>query len=230
VAPAAFIAAAAATYAAGPKTFTFLTPSSVKERDSMLAFVATDSAASTIASLPAGWELLATYTLAARRLFVLRRFAAEEEPASHVFTMSSAVDQGALLLVYRGLDLNAALIEGSATQIATSTNFVCPSRTLVAYSDLYLGIVFVSSSNVAVTHPAGTTERIDAGDAGIATEMEAFELLPEVTGATGTKAATTGANQSGLAASVLFATLPPQPAPSITPDIPGAIGFTNVGV
>jgi hypothetical protein len=230
VAPAAFIAAAEATYAAGPLTFTILTPPATKVGDSMIALIGTDSATSTIASSPAGWTTLATYTTAARRFFVLRKPATDEEPASHVFTMSSAVDQQAVMLVYRGLDTNFGVIEGSATQITTSTSFICPSRTLVAYSDLYLGIAFVSSAAVAVTNPGGTTERHDATDGAIATSLEVFELLPEATGATGTKTATTAATQSGLAVSILLSVLPPVPAQSLVPDVPGAIGFTSVGV
>ncbi len=35
---------------------------------------------------------------------------------------------------------------------------------------------------------------------------------------------------SGLAAAIALATLPPMPAPAITLDVPGAIGFVTVGV
>lgn len=236
--PAAFIAAVAATFpVSGTTGISVLVPSTTKPGDTLLVVVpGTSSAAGDVdvASLPAGWSVIGRFVSAGNKIVnVARRIATDAEPPSHLIpTVAAANNVGGVLLVYRGLDAGAALVAGGIADVTASTNFGCPSLALTSYSDLYLGIAFVSSASVAVTAPAGTTERFDAAEAppGFTDQLEVFELLQEATGATGTKTATTAAAQTGLAAALLLAAVPPRLAPSITPDVPGAIGLVTVGV
>jgi hypothetical protein len=101
---------------------------------------------------------------------------------------------------------------------------------MASINDMYLGIAGVTSASVSVTPPAGTTEREDQAITG-GRELETFDLHPEATGATGTKTATTGANQSGVAISVALAAAPLIAVDrTIKLDPPGTIGLPTVGV
>lgn len=137
------------------------------------------------------------------RVAVARRVIRETDPPVllvHVGSPGSTTLS--CVLVYRDL-ADVATISASGSEIAASTNFVCPSRTLARYSDLYLGIVAIRSAGVAVTPPAGTTERYEDTTGGHT--LEAFELRAEAPGATGTKTATTAAAQTGTANSMALA-------------------------
>lgn len=225
--PAAFIAVTAGVQAIDRVAFT--TPSAVKTRDTLLAIIASiDPDEAQVVDMPEGWEQLAEFPLLNGIITILRREVVDEEPPTHEVALVADPFVVAALIAYRGLDANSPMLEATATAINASTNFVCPSRTLTTYSELYLGLVFVSAS-VAITHPAGTTERYDANGAG-PSRLQIFELLPELVGATGTKTSTVAAPQSGVAASALFKVQATPLVQSLVPDVPGAIGFVEVGV
>jgi len=234
--PAGFIAAAGATLSidgAGATRLTALVPSTVQPGDSLLFVIAAnDLTTGDVApsALPGGWSTLERLATATRVANVLRRVATDTEPASHtiatVGTTGAGIPVGGVLLVYRGLDTGAAQVGGAIVDVTASTAFPCPSLTLAAYSDLYLGIA-MNTTVATYVPPAGATERFEAGTS---VELEVFELLREATGATGTQTATASAAVSGLAAAIALRALPPLPAPAITPDVPGAIGFVTVGV
>jgi len=234
--PAYFIAAAGATPSiggTGATRLTVLLPSTVQPGDTLLFVVAANDLATgdvASSSLPAGWSVLGRLATATRVANVLRRIATDTEPPSHtiatVGTTGLTIAAGGVLLVYRGLDAGAARVDGGAVGVAAATAFACPSLTLAAYSDLYLGIA-MTPAEATFAPPAGTTERFEAS---LNVELEVFELLQEATGATGPQTATASSAVSGFAAAIALRTLPPLPAPAITPDIPGAIGFVTVGV
>ena len=239
--PATFIVAAAPSFSNDPGSghvvMTFLTPAATKPGDALIILVPAASLALggiDPAKLGAGWTVIGTTAAASGlALSIVRRVATDTEPPSHAVTvLDTPTTIAGALLVYRGLDNGAALIAVSAVDVGVNTSFPCPSRTLVAYSDLYLGIAFTSATGAAVfTAPAGTTERFNLTEVFTSTvQLQVFELLKESTGATGAQQTTAAASETGLAASLLLATLPAQLAPSITPDIPGAIGFVTVGV
>jgi hypothetical protein len=236
--PAAFIASATCSFSTvgGRGVLTFLTPSTVALGDTLLLAVTSfdlTNGAADASQLPGGWGVVASYlSTSAQIVTILRRIATDTEPPSHAITLTGITSACGALVVYRGLDSGAAVVAGAISDIVASTSFVCPSLTLTTYSDLYLGIAWVSNGSVAVTAPAGTTKRLDAAQTptGAPCELAVFELLEEATGPTGTQTATTAAAHNGLAAAIALKTLPPLPAPAITPDIPGAIGFVTVGV
>jgi hypothetical protein len=239
--PAAFIAAATCSFSTSPTTgnavLTFLTPATTKPGDTLLIAVmsidSTDGAVDT-SRMPSGWSVVATYgpTQLGQIATVVRRLATDTEPPSHAVALAGLAIAGGALLVYRGLDGGAAVVDGGIADVDISPAFPCPSLTLTTYSDLYVGIAWVSNGSVPVTPPSGTTERLDVAQApfGAPCELAAFELLKEATGPTGAQTATTIPLHSGIAAAVALKTLPPFPAPAITADIPGAIGFVTVGV
>lgn len=231
--PAQFIAKATGATVGGLAFHqAFTTPATRKPGDTYVAVVVQDPQPSHVDLTFAGnvgWEELAEIELANATVIIARRVAAEADPATLDLYLTSV---GAFILsalfLYRGLDNAAAAIGASGSNIAASTNFACPSRTLAAYSDLYLGIVGVTSAAVAVTQAAGTTERHEA--LGTKT-LELFDLFAEASGATGIKTATTAANQSGVAASIALATLPLIGAGRSFSLLPiGGIGLPLVGV
>lgn len=235
--PAVCMGAVAGAFADGPELdwIQFVVPSSTKPGDTMIAIVGGDSNLIDVDNTVPGavlWEQLAKLTVANGTILLARRTVLADDPAEvdlHLdadASFSSALS----LLVYRGLDTSAALLGASASNIAASTNFSCPARDFTRYSDLYIGIALVTSAAVAVTHPAGTTERQDfshfAGK-----QICVFDFLLEATGSTGIKTATTAANQSGIATSLALQGMPaPGFGRSFTFTPMGAIGLPLVGV
>lgn len=220
--PASFIASVAGVWSAGPKQYSFLIPSTVKPGDSMLIV----SLHQTSLTVPTGWSLVVNDTSADFAIVIMRREVTESEGAAVVVTYGgpSGSNYPAVLLVYRGLNgAQLAPIASSFANVVGSVTFPCPSRTLTTYSDLFLGICQATIAGRTFTPPAGATERFD-------TDVEVFDLFPEAVGATGSKDATASAASQGTALSLIFAAGPVQIAPSIVPDVPGAIGLVTVGV
>ena len=230
--PVGFFAAQPSTFASSSGQLTLLVPSATRPLDVLLALVVVPNASSLAA--PAGWTELAslagsvTYTL-----HVFRRVAAYDEPAQHVFQCSvgASPDPVALLLLYRGLDASAALIATARTEVSSSgTAFPAPSVTLVNYSDLVL-LAYYGTKNPpgTFTPAAGTTQRGYVAGSAQGSLMVA-DYLQEAIGATPTESATESGASTGFAATIAVQATPVQVAPSIVPDVPGAIGFVTVGV
>lgn len=228
--PAQFIAKVAGSWTAATDLVTFATPTIARPGDQLLAVIACDTLVDDLVE-GQDWETIGILTAGTARALVVRHICAGDEPASLSLQLDSVPSWSlSVLLVYRDLDDTAALVGNTASLITTSTNFQCPSQTLTTYSDLYLGIVIVTSAAVSVTEPAGTTERHDGTAGGVSKELEIFELLTEVTGATGSKTATTVAPQTGMAASIALKAKPTLRPAAIVPDVAGAIGLVTVGV
>lgn len=225
--PAGFIAKVIGTRVGA--TFSFAVPAQTKRGDTFVMIVGCEAALTTfLAAANPDVDFVDSADVVNGRIHVVRRIAEDTDPPI-LSIVGDAAPAWALsvLLVYRGLKAQAS-VSMSGSQIAATTNFACPSRTLAAYSDLYLGVALVTTAATAVVPPAGTTE-LHEEQAGGRT-LEVFELLAELAGATGAKTATTGANQSGGAASVALAAQDVLPASAIVPDVPGAIGLVEVGV
>lgn len=231
--PIGFIAGAAATAAGG--AFTFAVPSSASPGDVLIAIVATTDTSTALSLTTSDFDVLAHLeknppATGRGQVWILRHVVIDGDVAQLVATPSIAPTNGAAaILLFRGIDPGAELVAGDTSNVVGSKNFVCPSEVLASYSDAYLGIAFAEAA-VAITPPAGAAELADVAGVFGACELEVFMVLPEAVGVCGTKTATTGANQSGIAAAALVAAQPVLVAPSITPDIPGAIGFVTVGV
>lgn len=210
----------------------FPTPSAARVGDTYLAFIVQAPGTSHVdATNPAnaGWTELAELELTNATVIIARRPVADGDPAAlDIFVTNAGGWILSALLVYRQLDNAAAVVGASGSNIAATTNFTCPAQTLTHYSDLYIGIVGITSAGVAVTPPAGTSEKHEHTLA--ARELELFVFHAEATGSTGAKTATTAANQSGVAASIALAAVPVVVAPSMIADVAGAIGLPAVGV
>ncbi len=236
--PAVFVAAAAGTYDPFSEDCSFALPSATKPGDTLIFVIAS----------PSGDTLNGDATLASNdflefvdapfppsgdpsRIMVCRKiFEASDGPSITIDLNDPGNPILCAVLVYRDL-ANVASLGASGTETAgvPTTNFVCPSRTLTRYSDLYLGIVTIATAAVAVTPPAGTTERFEQQISGCT--LEVFEFLKESAGATGTKTATTVANQQGGAISIALSTNGPRgfgKAIKISPA--GCIGLPTEGV
>lgn len=227
--PAVFVDKAVGVDTAGD-LITFTLPATVRAGDVLLALVAGDpTQTGPTADSLLEWSLLTTLAVGPAIVYVLRRTATDDEGVSTAIAFNGAWLMG-VLMDYRGVDAAAAAIGSAIANIAASTNFACPSETLARYSDLYLGIAVVTSAATGVTPPAGTIERHEQQAGG--RTLEVFELLAEAPGATGTKTATTGANQSGVAASIALAALPTLHGLDypIVLDPPGTIGLPMEGV
>jgi hypothetical protein len=209
---------------------TFTLPVTARAGDTLLAVIASDPTQTGPSNGDREvWDVLAELAVGSAKVYVLRRTVAEDEGIETSIDFNGAWLQG-VLMVYRGLDDGAAALGSAISSIVASTNFVCPSETLVRYSDLYLGIVVVTSAVVLVTNPLSSTERHE--ELGANATLEVFEILPEAPGATGTKTATTAANRTGVAASIALASLPTVQSSlvAIALDPPGTIGLALEGV
>ncbi len=189
----------------GDSSITFAVPSVARARDALIAVVV-----DVVDNIPIdsdSWELLATWANSTAKIWVFRHEVAADDPSAVELAFVDPFTAGiGVLLAIRNTNVGASVVSESASTITASTNFVCPSRGLSTYSDLYLGFAFVETNEVAVAPPAGATEIIENQYDG--KTLEAFAYYHEAIGPTGTKTATTGANQSGVAASIALAADP----------------------
>lgn len=219
----------------GGVTQSFAVPAATKPGDKQIAIIAVAPQISHVdvddGDNPYGWEELAAIALTSATIIVARRTALDDDPDTLTLKVTAAATWVmSAMETYRGdLDTTAA-VGAAGADVAASTSFACPSQNLARYSDLYLGIAVVTSAGVAVTPPAGTTERHEHSAAG--RTLQAFDLLPETPGATGVKAATTGANQTGSAASIALTTTGLIGGKSLTDvsPVPGMLGLPMWGV
>jgi hypothetical protein len=233
--PVGYFASATSTYDVMAGTCTLLTPSAVRTNDVLLALLAAPTT-STITP-PAGWVEIASVPASGPvpvSMTLYRRIAAAAEPAQHVFAGTPGVTPHVLgiLLLYRGLDRGAAIVDNQSIDVNPgNTAYPAPSITLQTYSDLALFVYF----NQAATPPdwtpaAGTTARATNKASSGTGSLFVADQLVEAVGPTGTRTAT--ASQSGIGHAAAFALKaePTLPAPSIVPDVAGAIGLPTVGV
>lgn len=233
--PAVFVAAAAGDVAGGGMAF--FVPGAARVGDVLIAIGATHDNSTVTALIPAesDFEILANLELVPPatgrgQVWVGRHVITGSESGELALAMtSSPAKLAAVSLLYRNLNRVAPIVAGQTSNVVASTNFVCPSLALAAYSDLYLGISFVEAA-VAVTQPAGALERFDGAGFG-GCQLEVFELLLETPGATGTKIATTAGAQSGIAAAIALAAGAVLGFDKgISFDPPGAIGLPKDGI
>ncbi len=231
--PIVFIAAAAAIYDAGAGSLVVQTPLAVRPGDELFLVMAFHTGVFPVFGVDGsdsiatadGWAYAYT-TNAANTIVVMRRTVTDDEPGTHSATFTPATVGQAALIAYRGTDPSVAVVPALTSSVAVK-NHVCPSETLPDYSSLYLGIVMLVDG-LAVTAPAGTTVRLASDDA--THSITLFDRLPEVLGATGTKTATTVANKTGLAASLLIGAQPVARGHTFSIAPIGSIGLPTVGV
>lgn len=228
--PALFITKVAAT-APSSTTWQIALPAAAKPGDTVLLVVGCDTGQTGLnaASSP-GWESIGNTAIVGSRAILLRYELTGAEGPTITATMTGARTWGfGAALVYRALAKGEPIVGQSSTTITSSTNFSCPGIALVRYSDMFLGVVVVTSAATAVTPPAAGTERDEQQSGG--RTMEVFEVLKEAPGGTGTQTATTGANQSGLAASFAIVAGPLLASDKVIAFEPsGAIGLPTEGV
>lgn len=212
-------------------------PLTVKPGDVMIALRSGDGDATSnrldTTNNAYGWKELGFSTQAQANFLACARVAKSDDPPTVEMQTNGAFTwEEALLVVYRNLD-PAILQVGAvaANNVAASTNFICPSQLLTKYSDLWLGFVAVKA-DVAITTPVGTTKRLETVGYAAGRRFCAFDFLAETPGATGTKTATTGANQNGVAGSLAIAAsglLGGKSLSGISP-VPGMLGLPRRGV
>lgn len=204
-----FVAAAAATFTIPLITAlgNIVTPDGITVGDTMLIAASTLTVNGLPAAPPTGFTLLvALQSTATARCAVYRRIATGAELTSYdIPFQNGALVTTALMLVYRLLDGSAALVGSAIVDVVANTAYPCPSQTLVATTDLYVGLCSTFSDPATYTPPVGTTERLDA--AFVVDEAQAacaFDFQPGTTGATGTLTATASNSTNGIAVSLAF--------------------------
>lgn len=234
--PVVFVASAgAASSASGGRSIAVAnTPALAQPGDTLLFVIAASDPTTGLvdtALLPSGWEVATALTGGASAFTICRRIVTAAEPATHTITCAGSPAMVAALLCYRGLDTSSA-VAGSLTSITTATAFVCPTRTTAAYSDMYIGVVFAITAPTFLP-PAGTNTRLNATlvyNGSQSMKLVIFDLVTEQVGLTGTKTATASSSTTGFASSVLVVSTPPPTLQAIVADVPGAIGFVDIGV
>lgn len=191
-------------------TITLATPAGVVPGDTLLllAFSGDISQSDlTTGSLPSGWSLLSRIDIndGTPRVSVLaRRAVVPGEPASHVFPMT-ATGAGApvlgVIVAYRHLDNTADLVAASAVTVVNATSFPCPSLTMPATNDVYLGWAPTNNNTASATCPDGSIERVDQGAAQSGfNRAVVFDLDLSTGGSTGTQTVTMSTSVTGMAA------------------------------
>lgn len=234
--PVGFFASAVGAYSSANGTEIFLTPAAARPNDVLLALIAAPTSSPMVA--PSGWALLASDASGAPVSFttyLFRRTVCDTEPAQHSFGVGTALNPQPIgeLLLYRSVDQAAPIIaHGLALVSPTATAFPAPSIVLTHYSDLTLLAFYAASSGTPTfTLPAGTTQlgptMYAASGNGC---LVVAQYLKEAVGGTGTLSATCSTTETGLAAAYGVQAYPTQLAPSILPDVAGAIGLPTIGV
>lgn len=235
--PVGFWASSTGVYAGS--TVTFLVPTAAREQDVLLVAFVVLSGSPFVP--PAGWDILSSDAIAGgvgMTLYLCRHAVVANDPAQVAFTVTTPLSPQplALMLLYRSLDLAAPIVaHGLAGILSAGTAFGAPSITLVTYSDLDLLVYYArdAAGTATFTMPAGATQRgptLHGPGASQGGSLAVGEFLQEAVGATGTKTATCSTAQIGLAAQLGMKTLPTLVAPSVVPDVAGAIGLPTVGV
>lgn len=176
-------------------------------------------------------------------LYVFARIAKTSDTGTVTITADTPItNQRSTLLIYRqannphsaaddadpNIGPGIRPLEWSATTNAVATAHSVPSRTLISYSDIYIGIVVITSASTGVVPPAGCTERDEIGGAG--RQLEIFDFLPEAPGATGVKVATTGGGFNSSTLSLIYAAGGLITPRAIDLVAPGAIGLPTEGI
>lgn len=233
--PAIFVAAVRAYHTGGIFNCQFDVPVATKPGDVMIALHAGDGDDGSnhldVGNSPQDWTELGRTTLAQANFFAGGRVAKEDDPATiEMYSNGAFTWEEAILVVYRNVDL--VVVDGcSAVNVAASTNFPSPARTLTRYSDLYIGFTAVKA-DVGITTPVGTTKRLEIVGSAAGRRFCAFDYLQEAPGATGVKTATTFGAQSGCAASLAIAASGLLGGKSLTgvSPVPGMLGLPTKGV
>jgi len=236
--PVGFFASSVGTYSSANGTEIFLTPAAARPNDVLLAAIVAPSSSPMVA--PSGWSLMASDAAGApvsMTTYLFRRTVAQTEPAQHSFGVGLGLGPQpvGLLMAWHSVDNGAAIVaHGLALVSPTSTAFPAPSIVLAHYSDLTL-LVYYAESGAGLTPtfvlPAGATQlgaTVYAASGG--GTLVVAQYLKEAVGATGALSATCSATNTGLAAQYGVQAYPTLLAPSVIPDIPGAIGFPTIGV
>lgn len=202
-----FVAAVAATFTIPVDSAlgTITTPSGIAVGDTMLIIASTSAVNGLPASAPTGFtQLVALQSAATARCAIYRRVATGSELASYDLAFqNSALLTTALMLVYRGLDGAAALVGSAIADVTATTVYSCPSQTLAATTDLYIGLCSTFADPNTYTPPIGTVERIDTTfNVDEVQAVCAFDVQPGATGATGTRTVTASNSTSGIAVSL----------------------------
>jgi hypothetical protein len=232
--PVGFFASSTSTYDSVAGTCTLLTPSAVRANDVLLTVLA--APLSEVVQPPAGWSMIAAMTTGVLPVLVAlyRRLATDDEPAQHVFvgTPAGTPHMLGILLLYRGLDRGADVVDHQSIEInPAGTSYPAPSLTLQTYSDLALFAYYSSAGTPPDWTPAaGTMARATKKASSSYGSLFVADQLVEAIGSTGTRTAIASQIGSGYAGSFALKAEPTLPAPSIVPDVAGAIGLPTVGV
>jgi hypothetical protein len=142
-------------------------PANIASGDVLVASIALNGA--TVASAPPGWvEIAAVTTLSNPKLHAYYRIAGgATEPATYTWTMTTAAASSGGIARYSGVN-NANPLAAPVSTASSSANvssLAVPAVTTTTPGAMIIGAATVNSSatTLAITSPAGMTERWDLG-------------------------------------------------------------------
>lgn len=199
-----FRSAASANNGGGSTSLTIAGPGGLVANDVMIAAVSVRGGSGTTITAPAGWASVNTIDNGTTiRMAIYYKVATGAEPASYVWSFSSAQKASGGIQVFSNVD-TAAPIDVEAGQSATTEaggSLSTPSIT-TTIANTRLVASFAVATGTTFTPPGGMTERYDTastgGGARTRTASEGAETTQVAAGSTGTKTATSGAG-SGVA-------------------------------
>ena len=145
-----------------------------------------------------GWTLIKSTNKVGYIEALYDKVAGASEPSSYSFSVSAATNLTAGIDDFSGVSTTTP-VDASVSANGTSTTANCNSVNTTAANE---AVICAPSalSNVAVTPPAGLTERWELGGTGVT--GEASDFIQASAGATGTKAATLSASHAWITTTV----------------------------
>lgn len=156
--------------------------------------------------IPPGWNIL-TQLFTSSGSFVATVMSHvldeyETEP-TQIFLQAANQPVQAGVVVYRYLDpanplISSSIVDAGNFPVSPPTTFHCPSQVIPTISDIYLGVIWFTFSNIPVTFPSQSSPRILSSNIGT---LATFDEV-EIEGSSGVQDAIVNVGVLGLAASL----------------------------
>jgi hypothetical protein len=226
-------------WGSSPSTFDTTVPSAAKvniftpplseEEDILIAVIVTPS----ILPTAVGWETMGTSSSGSERITIFRRRVDESEPGIHSWNAGASSNGLGVMLLYRGLIPDAAIVANGSMAVASLTTHLAPTITVGRYSDVVIAADVLRSTNLAATAnmAAGVLRGLAHGVAGGGGwSLAVAELQGLASGGTGSIPFAWSTAAPGFVLTLALAAVPEPLAGELDFEVPGAMGFVTIGV
>ena len=212
VAPPTFVAAETSTVNNGT-AITITVPAGAAVGDVLIGVISIDDDSNDPLTAPTGWTLirLGNGGSDGPTLVAYYRLVDGTEAASYTFLWSAGEQAAGAILLYRGADPRVPINVTSTMRTGEDTSYTAPDVTTTVTNTTVIRVVATDDSNSPITHPPGTTERVDIDSS--ASTLGVADATQAAAGATGTASFS---DPSEPWATLTMALQPRQPEGTIT--------------